>query len=99
MFDLKQIKQVHRHFLAELAREVDQVTDADKLTLVAQRAITDNRDIKARTGNLTRRTKAKVIRTGKGRLVKITNTAKYAWAQDQGSGLHGPKRSPLHDRR
>ena len=93
MFDLRQVRGVHRHFLAELAREVDHVTDAQKLTLVAQRAITDNRDIKARTGNLTRRTKAKVIRTGKGRLVKIQNTAKYAWAQDQGSGLHGPKRS------
>jgi hypothetical protein len=92
VFDLKKIKRAHQHFLAELSREVDHVTDARKLTLVAQRAITDNRDIVARTGNLTRRTKAKVIRTGKRRVVKVQNTAKYAWAQDLGSGLHGPKR-------
>lgn len=93
MFDLGQIKRIHQHLVAELAREIDRVTDSKKLTLVAQRAITDNRDIVARTGNLTRRTKAKVIKTGKGRVIKVSNAAKYAWAQDQGSGLYGPKRS------
>jgi hypothetical protein len=58
----------------------------------AQRHVSQHGGFTSRTGNLVRRTGANVVRTKDRRLVKIRNTAKYAPAQDGGSGLHGPRR-------
>ena len=101
MFNLQQIKRIHQHFLANLAREIDQVVKADAITRLGQRHASQHGKFKSRTGNLVRRTQGRVIRTGKGRLVKLVNTARYAAAQDLGSGLHGSKRAkyPIRPRR
>jgi len=44
-----------------------------------------------RTFRLMHSTDAKLIRTANRSLVRVTNTAKYAWAQEKGSGKYGPK--------
>ena len=68
------------------------VTNSDKIEQFARRYINDNSGLTMRTKNLRDSTKAKTIRTSNGVIVKLSNNAKYAWAQDQGSGLHGRNR-------
>ena len=93
MFDLAKIKRAHQRFLAEHSRAVSDVINSEKLTALEQGYVLDHGGFRNRTGNLVRKTKVKVVRTGKGRLlVKSQNASKYAAAQDLGSGLYGPKR-------
>jgi hypothetical protein len=87
------VKSIHRKFLRTHESAIDAA-----MTLVEsfpQKHVRENpRGYKHRTGNLTQKTQAKFIRVGKGkRLLRVKNTAKYAAAQDGGSGLHGPRRS------
>lgn len=91
MINLDKLKRGHQRFMAELSRELDQVLDDDKLTGLAQRYVSQHGGFKSRTGKLVEKTKAKVIRSGNRRLIRITNSAPYAAAQDGGSGLYGPK--------
>ncbi len=72
---------------------VQDLTNSEKLEEYAKRWINDNSGLKMRTGNLRDSTKVTTIRTRSGALIKVANTAKYAWAQDQGSGLYGRSRS------
>lgn len=92
MINIQKIKRHHQAFLKNHDAMVDGVTNDSKLTDLAQRYVNDHSDLKMRTGNLRKKTKVKTIRTRTGALVKIQNTAKYAAAQDRGSGLYGPKR-------
>lgn len=92
MFNIAQIRQGHKHFQAELARELDRATNQEQIQLLAWRAITTNRDLTSRTGRLLKNSKIRVIRSGKGRkIIKLSNSSKYAAALDLGSGLYGPK--------
>jgi len=84
---------VHQHFQANLARELDKALKVEQVQQLAWRAITQNRDIVSRKGNLLKRSKVKIIRNAKGKLIKLSNSSKYAAAQDLGSGLYGPKRA------
>jgi len=94
MFDLGKIKRAHQRFMAEHSREVAVALDPQKLTPWEWRYISQHGGFTSRTGKLVAKTKVKVLRTGKGRLiVKSTNSAAYAAAQDGGSGLYGPKRA------
>lgn len=79
--------------MAEHSRAVAEALDPTKLTPWEWRYISQHGGFTSRTGNLVKKTKVTVARTGKGKLiVKSTNSAKYAAAQDGGSGLYGPKR-------
>lgn len=91
VLDLVKIKRGHQRFLAELSREVDRALDPEALTPWAWRYIATHGDFKSRTGNLVAKTRVKVTKVGKNRIVRSTNSAKYAAAQDRGSGLYGPK--------
>ncbi len=72
---------------------VNDVINQSKLEDFAQRYVKENSGLRTRTGELINKTKAKVIRTRGGHLIKIQNSAKHAWAQDQGSGLYGRRRA------
>lgn len=94
MLDLAKIKRGHQRFLAEHQRAVDSVINSEKLTALEQNYVLDHGGFRSRSGNLINETKATILRTGRGNLiVKSTNAAAYAAAQDRGSGLYGPKHS------
>jgi hypothetical protein len=92
MINIGKIKSHHSAFLKSHDAMVSEMTNESKLEQFAQRYVRDNSGLKMRTGNLVNSTKVRTIRTGSGALVTISNKAKHAWAQDQGSGLYGPKR-------
>lgn len=62
------------------------------LTPWVWRYVSQHGGFTSRTGNLVKKSKATLIRRGKNRIVRVSNNAKYANAQDRGSGLYGPKR-------
>lgn len=93
ILNLDKVRRSHQHFLANHARMVDTVLQEAELTRDAQREVSAGDAPKNRTGNLILKTKARVVRTAGGKLVKIQNRAKYAHAQDGGSGLHGPRKA------
>lgn len=92
--NLKKLRDQHRAFKQAVQQEITKVVGQEKVTQLAQRYVSENADFTSRTGNLVRRTKAKVIKTRKGHVVRLTNRAKYAAAQDEGSGKYGPRRRP-----
>lgn len=93
MFDLAEVRRAHEKLKANLQRELDVALDEQKLTEQAQAHIKANAAFRSRTGNLVSKTEAKVVKFKNGRVVKLRNKAKYAAAQDSGSGLYGPKHS------
>lgn len=97
--DVGRVRALHARLYRDHVRMVDKITQRSENFAVTH--VRQHSGLKRRTGNLFRSTSAKVIRTSKGRLVKIQNSAKYAAAQDGGSGLHGPKRRkyPITPRR
>ncbi len=93
MINISKVKKAHSAFLKNHDKMVADVTNPEKLEQFAQRWIGDNSGLTMRTGNLRDSTKVTTIRTRSGALVKVANKAKYAAAQDLGSGIYGPKRS------
>ena len=93
MINIGLIKKHHKDFLSNHDAMVASVLTESKLQDYAQRYVHDNSGLKMRSGNLEKSTKVKVIRTRNGSLIKVQNNAKYAWSQDQGSGLYGRRRS------
>ena len=93
VIDIEKIKRKHQRFMAEQSRAVDEQLNSLQLTQWVWRWVSDHGGFTSRTGNLVKRSKVSIIRTAKGRLVKTSNSAKYAAAQDLGSGLYGPKRA------
>ena len=79
--------------MAEHSRQVDVALEPAMLTPWEWRYVSEHGGFTSRTGNLVKKTQVKLIRTGKNRIVKSVNTAKYAAAQDSGSGLYGPRRA------
>lgn len=91
--DISKVKPGHKHFLARHDREFDNLLNEQRLTREARAHISANAAFKNRTGNLVNSTQVRVIRSGGNRIIRFTNKAKYAAAQDSGSGLYGPNRS------
>lgn len=89
--DLRTVKSAHRNFLNNHDRSFDFLLSDAFQTQEAQKNVEANPVPIKRTRNLKLRTKASVVRFRSGHYVRISNDAKYAWAQDKGSGLHGPK--------
>lgn len=92
MFDLAAIKQKHKRFLAEHKAAVDQALSPEALTPWVWRWVSEHGGFTSRTGNLVHKSKVSLLRTAGGRLIRVSNKAAYAAAQDGGSGLYGPKR-------
>jgi len=92
VLNLDKIKRAHQRFLAEHSRQVDVALSAEMLTPWVWRYVLQHGGFTSRTGNLVKKSKATLIRRGKNRIVRLSNSAKYANAQDGGSGLYGPKR-------
>lgn len=91
--DLNTIKRAHRNFLHNHDRSFDFLLSESYQTNKVQSHIKANAAFRSRTGNLVRKSVARVSRSSNTVLVKIQNSAPYAWAQDSGSGLYGPSRS------
>lgn len=91
MFNLREIRAGHRKFRDALYTEITRETHANKLSVMAQHFVRQEGKPRVRTGALVKGTRAKVIRTSKGHVIALQNDVPYAAAQDQGSGLYGPK--------
>lgn len=92
VLNIDKIKRGHQRFLAEFSREVDRALDPDALTSWAWRWVTQHGGFVSRSPNgLVAKTRVRITKVGKNRVVRSVNTAKYAAAQDRGSGLYGPK--------
>ena len=84
--NLDELERQHDRFLAENERAI-----ADALGIAGLFAIEhvqQHPEFKPHTGNLQKKTQAKVVRTSGGRLLRITNTAAYAGAIDGGAKPH-----------
>lgn len=73
----------------------------DEAGRFAQQHVRNHADFTHRTGKLASQTDYKVVRKGNGQIVRVFNRAKYAAAQDLGSGLYGPRRAkyPIRPKR
>jgi len=91
--DLRKLKQGHRNFLSTHDFAVNPILSAEFQTAEVQKNIEANPVPIKRTRHLKKMSVAHTIRTKNGTIVRVQNAAKYAWAQDQGSGLHGPRAS------
>lgn len=91
--NLSTVKRSHRNFLHNHDRSFDFLLSEQVQTRKVQDHIKANAAFRSRTGNLVRKSVAKVSRNSNTVLVRISNAAPYAWAQDSGSGLYGPNRS------
>jgi len=86
MASIARVKRGHQHLTAETARAVD-----DAMAFAGRFAIQhvqDHPEFHPRTGALQRATKARVVRTKGGRLLKLSNLKPYASAIDRGARPH-----------
>lgn len=67
-------------------------TNPERVEKLVMRHIQDHSGLTMRSHTLLANTRVKTIKLRSGVQVKVSNTAKYAAAQDLGSGLYGPKR-------
>lgn len=93
MINIQKIKTHHQNFLRKHDAMVANATNEGKIEEFVKKHITQHSGLKVKTGNLVNSTTAAVVRTRGGALISIRNKAKYAWAQDQGSGLYGRRRA------
>ena len=91
--NVSRIPRAHQNFLAEHDRAFAFILNETRLTQQAQQHINANAAFRSRTGNLVKRSVVNVMRTRDATLVRFSNDAPYAWAQDRGSGIHGPRNS------
>jgi hypothetical protein len=89
--NLSTIRRAHRNFLHNHDRSFDFLLSESFLTQDIRKNIEANPVPIKRTRHLKNSSKARVFVTKNRTLVRVENNAKYAWAQDSGSGLHGPK--------
>lgn len=82
----RELEQAHNRLLAENERAI-----AEALDLAGRHAIEHvelHPEFKPQSGNLQKKTKARVVRTSGGRILRIVNTAPYAGAIDGGARPH-----------
>lgn len=91
--DISKVKPGHRHFLDRHDREFSNLLNEGRLTREAQEHISANAAFRSRTGNLVKKSQVRVLKSGNKTIIRFSNTAKYAAAQDSGSGLYGPNKA------
>ncbi len=92
--DFSKVKLAHQRFLTAHDRAIAAALDSEAVAAQVKQHIGNGILLAKRSGNLVNNTSAKFIRTRNGATVKVQNTAKYAWAQDKGSGKYGSKGAP-----
>jgi hypothetical protein len=91
--DISKIKPAHQRFRVANERAIAAALDVEPVVAAVKQHIGSGILLAKRSGNLVNSTSAKYIRTAKGSLIRVQNTAVYAHAQETGSGLYGPKRA------
>lgn len=91
--DISKIKSAHKRFLVAHDHALDYALSASNIENQVKQHVGNGILLAKRSGNLVNSTKAQFIRTSSGAIVRVTNTAKYAQAQETGSGLFGPSHS------
>ncbi|MCA9647231.1 MAG: hypothetical protein KC492_41365 [Myxococcales bacterium] len=84
--NLGNVKAAHKRFLAANERMV--TTIMDRTATFAVDYVHQHPTFTRRTGKLQDKTKARVMRTAGGKLLRISNSAKYAKAIELGSKAH-----------
>lgn len=88
--DISKIHGAHKRFLANHDNAFERVLDDTAITAEVKHYIGSGVLLAMRSGNLLKHTQVRVMRSSRGAVVRVTNDAKYAWAQNSGSGLYGP---------
>ncbi len=86
MIDLARVQAGHRRFLQRHRQAVSLELEIAKVQ--ALRQAQSNPGFTPRTGGLQKATKARVIRTTGGRLLRVSNAKPYAAAIDKGAKPH-----------
>ncbi len=99
--DLRQVKAAHKRFIAEHNRAFDAVLDDAPVQRDVRQHVGSGVLLAKRSGDLMNATKARAIRSKNRTIIRVTNNAKYAHAQETGSGLYGPKHAkyPIRPKR
>ena len=84
--NFEQVRRGHDHFLAQNQRLI--LESLEKAGRHAKDHVKQYPQFKPRTGNLQKKTTARVVRTRGGRVLKLDNKAKYADAIDGGARPH-----------
>lgn len=91
--DISRVHGAHKRFLANHDAAFDRVLSDSAVTAEVKHHIGSGILLKMRSGNLLKHTQVRVMRSSNRTLIRVTNDAKYAWAQNSGSGLQGPRGS------
>ncbi len=91
--DISRVKPAHHRFLTANDRAIAQALDSEAITSQVKSHIGNGILLAKRSGNLVANTSTRFIRTSKGAVARVQNTAVYAHAQETGSGLYGPKKA------
>ena len=86
LVNLAEIERAHERLLAENERAI-----TESLELAGRHGVEHVErfpEFRPRTGNLQKNTKARVVRLGSGKILRLTNDAAYADAIDQGARAH-----------
>lgn len=89
--DISKIKNAHLRFLSAHDKAIAAALDSEAVVSQVKQQVGNGVLLAKRSGNLVNNTSARFIRTRNGATVRVQNTAKYAQAQETGSGLYGPK--------
>lgn len=84
--DVAALRREHTVFLHSLVKELD--AGAEETGAFIKNQVTNHSGFKHATGKLARATETKLIRTRRGNILRVKNPAKYALAQEHGSGTH-----------
>ncbi len=84
--NFEQVRRGHEHFLAENSRLI--LESLERAGRHAKDHVNKYPEFTPRTGNLQKKTTARVVRTKGGRVLKLDNKAEYADAIDGGARPH-----------
>lgn len=98
MINIAALKRAHNAFILDLVEEIDLAQEQAGDTLKVNLAL--HSEFNKPTGKLAAKTETRLIRTRNGNVLRVSNKAKYALAQERGSGTHAGKGPyPIRPRR
>jgi hypothetical protein len=94
-FNLREIHAIHTRF--SILNDNELTAAAEEAGEIGEHYVHERPKFKPRTGDLQAATEHKVIRTKRGRVIRLLNPKKYAAAIDKGARPHGivARRAPL----
>ncbi len=91
--DISKIRPAHKRFLNSHDNAVAEALNANRVEAMVKQHVGNGILLARRTGNLVNSTSAAFVRTGNRAIVDVRNKAKYAFYQEFGTGLYGPKKA------